>query len=118
MIYGILIKKPDFPDNYEGSDVGDVFTFEGLDTHGRFADLEELAATDVEGIGNAANYLPQSYFAEISEKEYNRLNTKSANESTIHPKLLKAYESGDFGCQSESVKGILEAITEILKEEK
>ena len=59
-------------------------------------------------------FIPQDWSVKITEEEYNRLTKKE--HKSIHPDLLKAFESGDWGCQEESVKNILIAVTKIMEE--
>jgi len=115
MRYGILIKEPDFTNDYRANSIGDLFTFEDLD-HGMICKPGEVGATHTEGLNDSDNFLPQPYFAEISEEEYDRLSPEPQPKTTkLHPKLQSAFDGGEWGCQEESVRKVLEAMTELFK---
>jgi hypothetical protein len=130
MRYGILIKdinretvsvlrKGDILLSvYEGATAGTWFEFDVDVDVDVDEDWGKVISLETDIMGKQSTMIPKSFMVEITEEEYNRINAKEEPKPNIHPKLLKAYESGDFGCQSESVKGILEAITEMFKEAK
>lgn len=106
MRYGVLIK--DFHGFFGDRDVrrsGTAFSFSCTSSNGA-AEHHDLYAEKWSSV-------QEEFYAIISEEEYNRLTQKK--NKNIHPKLLKAFEAGDWGCQEKSVKNILEAITELME---
>jgi len=120
MRYGVFIKDvtkketedygvPAFWEQYKGKLSGTPFRIkESCPGVGKMGSWDGFYAYENHPI------VPQDWSVEIAEEEYNRLTKKETK--PIHPDLLKAFESGDWGCQEESVKNILIAITKIMEE--